>query len=229
MGGIQLDFMGHARANDYDLAYGEAVTRPTRFISAGLNGVCNTTKAGDDIQVIPVNQGYPDAICILPGPNNVINTTPGAGDTRVGMTITAGANGVCNTTAAGDDVQQILSGRGQPYSRCIAPGANSVLNTNLSSDDTYLNSTINGLTKATGTILQTAKYQQKGRVSSMVQVMPLTYYTGGKYSAWYNTWGYYPLMVRVLDENGYPKSGVAPLFTVTSGNGRFRDGRGSST
>ena len=138
LGGIQMDFRGHARADYYDLAIGEAVARPTRFVSAGPNGICNTTKAGDDVQEIAVNNGVGYAIAILPGPNNVLDTTPAGDDTRYGQTITTGANGVCDTTAAGDDVQQFPVNQGQAYALCISPGVNGYLDTTISGDDTNL-------------------------------------------------------------------------------------------
>jgi len=216
LGGIQMDFISNARPDYYDLAYGEAVTRPTRFISAGANGICNTTAAGDDVQIIPLNNGAAYAIAILPGANNVINTTPGGDDTRYGQTITTGPNGVCNTTASGDDVQQIPVNQGQSYAICIGPGANGYLNTTISGDDTNLN-----MNKDSGGILQDTKYQPTGRIYNLERITPEFSYLAKA--------GEIPVLVRLVDEYGNPKSGISPYFEIVSGNGMFKDNRGYST
>ena len=50
-------------------------------IVTGGNGICNTTAVPDDDQLIPLNQGGDsDAICVTPGPNGVLNSTPGGDD-----------------------------------------------------------------------------------------------------------------------------------------------------
>jgi len=72
-----------------------------RMITTGADGICNTIADVNDIQIISVNQGKPDIICI--------NT---------------GANGVCNTGANGDDEQIIPLNQGKPNEICVSAGAN---------------------------------------------------------------------------------------------------------
>jgi hypothetical protein len=49
-------------------------------ILAGLNGICQTAKAGDDVQTIPVGQGKPSAPAITAGPSLVLQAVPGGDD-----------------------------------------------------------------------------------------------------------------------------------------------------
>jgi len=49
--------------------------------------------------------GAPDVLCLGPGPNGVIDTSPGGDDTVGGGGVRTGSDGLCDTTAQGDDVQ----------------------------------------------------------------------------------------------------------------------------
>lgn len=50
-------------------------------LSTGPNGVCQSTVAVDDVQILPVGQGEPDMPCIFPGPNGVLNSAKLGDDT----------------------------------------------------------------------------------------------------------------------------------------------------
>ncbi len=45
-------------------------------IRTGKDGICQTTAAAPDEQVIPVGKGLPNYSIVGPGPNNILNTTP---------------------------------------------------------------------------------------------------------------------------------------------------------
>ena len=50
-------------------------------LTTGGDGICNTTAQGDDVQVIPVDQGKPYSVMIKPGPNRIMDTmVPYGGD-----------------------------------------------------------------------------------------------------------------------------------------------------
>lgn len=72
-------------------------------ITTGADGVCNTTAAGDDVQVIPVNQGKPNQTCVSAGDNTKRDTNTSGDDAVSGENIHTGADGICNTTADGTD------------------------------------------------------------------------------------------------------------------------------
>jgi len=94
------------------------------------SGLCETTAAGDDVQVIPVDQGAPNVVCIVAGSDGVLDTTVVGGDDQiVGDTVTTGANGICETDGHNDDDQGIDQGDGQEYAVCITAGPNGVLDT----------------------------------------------------------------------------------------------------
>jgi len=51
------------------------------IIRIGTDGYCHTTAQGDDVQQVPNGQqGGADAVCISPGPNGVLDSTPQSGD-----------------------------------------------------------------------------------------------------------------------------------------------------
>lgn len=56
-----------------------------------------------DADPVSVNINAPDDVCVLPGPNGVINTTKAGDDIWVGDAILNGDNNMCETTPAGDD------------------------------------------------------------------------------------------------------------------------------
>ena len=114
-------------------------------VVSGPNGVCESTKAGDDVQVIPVGQGTPNSLCVSDGNGDNSMAAPIGDDARTpaGCTdgvdcagILSGANGVCNTAAAAGDTQVIPVGQGQPNAICVSPGADQTLDTSVGGDDT---------------------------------------------------------------------------------------------
>ncbi len=94
----------------------------------------------DDIQVIPVGQGAPDKSAILPGGNNIIDSTLGGDDQLVIIPavteyISTGENGICETSKSGDDVQSLPVGNGMPDQICVKAGANNFRDTRVSAGD----------------------------------------------------------------------------------------------
>ena len=49
-------------------------------ILTGQNGKCESTKAGDDVQIIPVGQGLPNTVAVTPGANGTLNSTASGDD-----------------------------------------------------------------------------------------------------------------------------------------------------
>ena len=74
-------------------------------ITTGADGICNTIADVNDVQVIPLNQGKPNEICVSVGTNGFRDTPDSAigGDQLAGDNITTGADGICNTTADNTD------------------------------------------------------------------------------------------------------------------------------
>ena len=71
-----------------------------KTITTGVDGICNTTAAGDDVQVIAVGRGIPNIVCVKAGKNKFRDTAAAAGDdVIVGDNIDSGPDGICNTTA----------------------------------------------------------------------------------------------------------------------------------
>ncbi len=93
-------------------------------VTTGPNGVCNTTKGGNDTQTLPVGRGHPDQTAITAGPNGTLDTTAAGDDGALGTIIHTGADGICQTPATGDDVQVIPVGSGQPNTVCVTAGTN---------------------------------------------------------------------------------------------------------
>jgi len=66
---------------------------------SGGNGVANTTKSGDDVQVIASGQPVsPGDVIILPGPNGILDTAPAPDD----VVQNCGSGGLCNLPAFDD-------------------------------------------------------------------------------------------------------------------------------
>ena len=208
LGGIQLDQTGNSRVERYDHGYSDAVARPTRFIYSGNNGICESRAGGDDIQLIPEKQGEPDTVCIYPGPDNILDSAALGDDQIVGMIISSGANGICESKLGGDDLEVIPLDQGAPNQICISPGPDGYLNSSLGGDDkSWLEN------KDTGAIL--GRYSPKGSPYYLQRVYPPQehFYMADK--------GTIPILVRIVDRNGDPKSGVAPFLRVESGEARF--------
>ena len=117
---------------DYSLDIQGDDTLRDASVTTGFLGVCDTSAAGDDVQVIPVGQGAPDAVAITAGPNLVLDTTPSGDDAVAGDTITTGADGICNSSAAGDDVQVIFVDYGEADAVCVTGGPDGCLDTHIS-------------------------------------------------------------------------------------------------
>jgi hypothetical protein len=90
------------------------VTKKHTYITAGANGVADTTAQGDDVQVIPVNQGEPNSTIITSGSNHILNTTPSGDDAGAGggQQESIGANGkgidCCVETCSHEEVHKLI-------------------------------------------------------------------------------------------------------------------------
>jgi len=73
------------------------------YIVNGANGVCESVHAGDDVTVIPQNQGIPNTPCVGVGGNGFRDTPNKLGDDVIGagddQGIDSGANGICESEA----------------------------------------------------------------------------------------------------------------------------------
>lgn len=79
-------------------------------IITGANGVCETTATGDDVQVIPLQQGQPNQVAIRYGINNFRDTPSSFGDDITDSNyIHTGANGICETEANNQHVRSDYS------------------------------------------------------------------------------------------------------------------------
>ncbi len=105
-------------------------------INVGVNGICDTAILGgsDDVQVLTQTKGTANSICVTPGANSILNTTPAGTDTVSGSNILSGTDTTCETTATADDIQNIVVGRSL-NSLYITAGTNLVLTTTVAGDD----------------------------------------------------------------------------------------------
>ena len=69
------------------------------YITTGPDGICDTTASGDDVQVIVVGNGMASATCVGEGANNFRDTIASGDDAVSGNDINTGSDGICNTTA----------------------------------------------------------------------------------------------------------------------------------
>lgn len=104
-------------------------------IRTGPDGVNNSTRAGDDLEIIPNGRGFPDTTCVREGLDGKLDSTPAGDDIATGSEINTGPDGICNTTAHTNDVQVIPVGKGKPNQPCILAGPNGVINSTLGGDD----------------------------------------------------------------------------------------------
>jgi hypothetical protein len=75
------------------------------IIVTGLNGICETTAAGDDVQIIAPGNGMPDQRCVGLGDNNFRNTNVvDVNDRIVADGIGTGPDGICNSVADNTNV-----------------------------------------------------------------------------------------------------------------------------
>jgi hypothetical protein len=113
----------------------------------GGNLICNTTKAGDDVQVVASGAAVASGgICIGPGPNGVMDTTPAGDDiASLAPALVNGTNDQCDTTKTGDDIQIITSGSAATDNQVvILAGVNGVIDSTPGGDD-YIRAVHNGL------------------------------------------------------------------------------------
>jgi hypothetical protein len=115
--------------------------RPARIL-AGANGRSDTTAQGDDVQIVEptVAASSESAIVVAPGPNGVLDSTPGGDDIIEAPPpdgIRPGPDRSVQSVAEGDDVQLILAGiDGLPEDAvAITAGDNGVLETRPRGDD----------------------------------------------------------------------------------------------
>jgi len=106
------------------------------FINSGLNGVLDSTPAGDDTPLFPQGNGQAYTTIIYPGPNGILDSDTLGDDVEgSGQTINSGPNGVAESVAGGDDYQEIPPGQGKPFTTAILTGANLVLDSVAWGDD----------------------------------------------------------------------------------------------
>ena len=125
----------------------------------GNNGTIDSSPSGDDVQstvICPggdlildstvaggsddlVVLGHPlcaraecaqNLACIIPGPDDVLQTTPDPADVAADY-VSTGADGVSATAAVGDDVQKINVGEGTKEAGCVSAGPDGIAQTSL--------------------------------------------------------------------------------------------------
>ncbi len=122
---------------------------------SGDDGICDSPPilAGDDVQRIPLGQGEPRQIGLLPGPNLTIDSTP-AGDDLSTAAICAGPNSFVDSVVPGgsDDVISVIDLRCQDICSesfgCVLPGLDEILQTTPAGDDfssAYLSTGADGI------------------------------------------------------------------------------------
>ncbi len=134
---------GHGCHLEHNFCYGDVyVIQRQRglpnsiTVTAGPNGVCNAAAAGDDVQIIPTGQGFPDTPCVIgPGPLPDGATVVAGDDTVAGGLILSGANGICESTAGGVDTQVLPVGTGVPNVNCVSTGPDGRSATAAAGDD----------------------------------------------------------------------------------------------
>jgi hypothetical protein len=77
----------------------------TNVVITGKNGINETTKAPKDVEIIPINQGKPNSLCVAFGANGERDTNVATGDeVSTDDQINSGANGICETVANNTDI-----------------------------------------------------------------------------------------------------------------------------
>jgi hypothetical protein len=123
LGGFQTIPIGDGLAN-------------TAAINTGANGLCQTARAGDDVQMIAVGNGQPDQPCVV-GLGVFVGAVPLGDDTYLFpfTLIGSGPNGICETPATVADVQIIPVGQGAPNRPCVSTGPDGICQTTRVVDD----------------------------------------------------------------------------------------------
>jgi hypothetical protein len=88
--------------------------RGRRVINTGLNGIRETQMVTGDVEVIPLNQGRPNSICVLAGDNTELDTNADPNDSveldEFGKQfINSGQNGLCESKANNTDIVPLES------------------------------------------------------------------------------------------------------------------------
>lgn len=96
-------------------------------ISTGPDGIAHTPALGNDVQVIALGRGKPLSDCISPGGNGALDTSTLGDDQVSGVLIDSGVNGLCESIAAGDDLQLIGIGKGEPGTTAVSSGSDAVI------------------------------------------------------------------------------------------------------
>ncbi len=111
------------------------VAKPVKAVDIRIIVV---TEEDDDVQMNPPGSAKPDMSAIEAGPDGILQSTPGPGDSldTLNNRILTGPDGVCNTRAKGDDIQAIPFGRGgDPVWPCVGYGQNQLRDSPLTGDD----------------------------------------------------------------------------------------------
>ncbi|MFO8056709.1 MAG: carboxypeptidase regulatory-like domain-containing protein [bacterium] len=209
------DLNGNAVSDKYDAGRMDALVRPSRLIHSGSDGVCHSEALGDDAQETPVGQGEPGAVVISPGFNAVLDTTPGGDDVISGHRILTGPDGLAGSTASGDDEQEIPLGNGRPNGLCVLPGRNQVMDSTPISDDVSVEDL-----KSNDFI---AAHPQTGAPARLELISP------EQNPLYVDRDQPIPITVAVRDERGAAKTGISPVFRLTSGQGYFQGSQGGTT
>ena len=151
----------------------------TGRLTTGGDGIVDSVAAGDDIQLIPLGQGFPEGRAIdaaLIGNVFDLQTTPLGDDVIIGggnspsnpqrpggfppNTVTTGPDGIADTLACNpnppgscSDVQNIPVGRGEPFKPAISAGPNGIIDTLLAGDDTIVRSPSLFIANGDGTVV----------------------------------------------------------------------------
>ncbi len=209
------DVNGNAVADAYDVGRFDALIRPVRTIHSGDDGLCQSQAQGDDVQDVEVGNGLPNSLGVGPGFNCVIDTSPSGDDVLSGNRVLTGLNGVCETVAQGDDEQIIPYQAGSPRGPCVSPGPDQTLSTGTSVDDqmvedpkTYLD------------MLDFAPAKGNPYYMELIEPGSTVYMSSPRPT---------PITVAIYDENGKPKTGLSPIFSVENTSGAFLDGSSTGT
>lgn len=173
---------GHGVHVEHHFIWGDEHVFPVGYgdpnkvnITAGPDGVCNTPKGGNDVQLIAVGQGLPNSVIIdgggdgldpstvfsgddvvlantvVSGPDGIAQSTKSGNDTQViavgkghanADCADTGFDGISQSTKVGDDVQRIPVGKGEPNSIGIQPGPDGVIQAAPGNDDVLTGNTI---------------------------------------------------------------------------------------
>ena len=138
--------------NNHESTNNHLTTKRVEWAINAANGAWNKEIAAAKVaNEISLNPGYTDLMeCIVPGPNNVLESTRGGDDVIYGNNILGGNNGKIDSTLGGDDklsavqaitagpdgtLQSIRAGTDTQFGTIILPGPTGVLVTTRSGDD----------------------------------------------------------------------------------------------